>query len=64
MPNHIINKLILTVGVWNASGQQDKQLEQQFSSLLNDLRMATGTTPEGAINMLLESLGETEAMTA
>lgn len=54
----IINKLILVAGAWNDTGRQDKRLEQQFGSLLNDLRRTTGTTPEGAVQMLVESLGE------
>ncbi|MFJ7933681.1 hypothetical protein [Sporosarcina sp. NPDC096371] len=56
----IINKLILTVGAWNATGSKDKRLERQFDSLLNDLRKATGTTPEGAVRLLEESLSERE----
>lgn len=64
MIEHIINKLILTVGTWNATGQKDKRLESQFNALLGDLRMAARTTPEGAVQMLLESLGEKEAATA
>lgn len=58
MPNHIINKLILVTGAWNDTGCKDKRLEQQFDSLLNELREATGTTPEGAVQLLVESLGE------
>lgn len=64
MPKHIINKLILTAGAWNNTGCKDKRLEQQFNSLLNELRITTGTTPEGAVNMLMAELGEVEAMTA
>ncbi|KAA0941594.1 hypothetical protein FQ087_20775 [Sporosarcina sp. ANT_H38] len=64
MHKHIINKLILVAGAWNNSGQKDKRLELQFNSLLNELRIAAGTTPEGAVQLLLTELGETEAMTA
>lgn len=56
----IINQLILVTGAWNDTGRQDKRLERQFNSLLNELRRATGTTPEGAVQMLVESLGERE----
>jgi len=54
----IIKKLILVTGAWNDTGRQDKRLERQFGSLLNELRKATGTTPEGAVQMLVEALGE------
>ncbi|AMQ06767.1 hypothetical protein [Sporosarcina psychrophila] len=64
MPNYIINKLILTAGAWNNTGCKDKHLERQFNSLLNELRITTGTTPEGAVKMLMAELGEVEAMTA
>lgn len=56
--HNIINKLILVTGAWNDTGRQDKRLERQFNSLLNELRRTTGTTPEGAVQMLVESLGE------
>lgn len=61
IPMHdIINKLILVTGAWNDTGQKDKRLERQFDSLLNELREATGTTPEGAVNLLIEHLEELE----
>ncbi|WP_438312290.1 hypothetical protein [Sporosarcina sp. FA9] len=60
MINHIINQLILVAGQWKATGRKDKQLERQFSHLLNELRLAAGTTPEGALNLLLRELGEKE----
>ena len=60
MPKHIINQLILVTGAWNDTGQKDKRLEQQFGSLLNELRITAGTTPEGAVQLLMESLGERE----
>lgn len=56
----IINQLILTAGAWRDSGSKDKHLERQFSHLLNELRWAAGTTPEGALELLLAELGETE----
>lgn len=56
----IINQLILVTGAWDKTGRRDKHLERQFNSLLNDLRKATGTTPEGAVQLLVESLGESE----
>lgn len=58
--SELINELILTVGAWNDSGQKDKRLELQFDSLLNELREASGTTPEGAVRLLEESLSERE----
>ena len=59
MTEHIINKLILVTGAWRDTGCKDKHLEQQFSSLLNELRITAGVTPEGAVQLLVESLGET-----
>lgn len=56
----IINKLILVTGAWNDTGRQDKRLERQFDLLLTELRRATGTTPEGAVSLLLEHFGEGE----
>lgn len=52
----IIKKLILVTGAWEVTGCKDKRLERQFDSLLNELRKATGTTPEGAVRLLEESL--------
>lgn len=54
----IINKLILVTGAWNDTGRQDKRLEREFDSLLNELREVAKTTREGALELLVESLGE------
>lgn len=58
MQQLIIDQLILTAGAWRDSGGKDKHLERQFSNLLNELRWEAGTTPEGALDLLLAELGE------
>ncbi|WP_438310873.1 hypothetical protein [Sporosarcina sp. FA9] len=60
MHKHIINQLILVAGAWKSTGRKDKHLERQFSHLLNELRWEAGTTPEGALDLLLRELGEKE----
>lgn len=55
---HIINQLILIVGSWNATGQTDKRLEHQFDQKLTELEQATKTKREGALNILLNYLGD------
>ena len=51
MIENIIKQLILTAGQWKQFGEQ--QYSDQFNTLLNQLRVATGTTPEAALDLLL-----------
>lgn len=51
MTENIIGQLILTAGQWKQFGEQ--QYSDQFNTLLNQLRVATGKTPEGALDLLL-----------
>ena len=52
----IINQLILVAGQWKQFGEQ--QYSDQFNVLLNQLRIATGTTPEGALDLLLAEFNQ------
>ena len=56
MIENIINQLILTAGQWKQFGEQ--QYSDQFNALLNQLRIATGTTPEGALGLLLAKINQ------
>lgn len=56
MTKKLINQLILTAGAWKNSNGKDKHLERQFSNLLNELRWAAETTPEGALELLLAEI--------
>lgn len=56
MESEIIKQLILVAGQWRRFGEQ--QYAQRFDRLLNELRIVTGTTPEGALDLLLAELGE------
>jgi len=55
--HEIIDKLIIVAGQWKRFG--GLEYEQEFSNLLNELSRMTGTTPEGALNILLADLGGT-----
>lgn len=55
---HILNQLILIVGSWNVTGQTDKRLERQFDQKLTELEQATKTEREGALNILLNYIGD------
>lgn len=50
MIENIINQLILTAGQWKQF--QEQQYSDQFNMLLNQLRIATGTTEEEAVRLL------------
>lgn len=50
LESDIINQLILTAGQWKQFGEQ--QYSDQFDALLNQLRVATRTTEEGAVQLL------------
>jgi len=54
MPEHLIKQLILTAGQWKQF--QEQQYSDQFNTLLNQLRIATGTTEEGAVQLLLADI--------
>ena len=50
MIERLIDQLILTVGQWKQF--QEQQYSDQFNMLLNQLRVATGTTEEEAVQLL------------
>lgn len=54
----IINHLILAAGAWEASGCQDKELEDRFESWLKKLQENTGLNRDGATAYLMVQLGE------
>lgn len=54
MIENTIKQLILVAGQWKQFGGQ--QYSDQFNVLLNQLRIAAGTTPEGAVQLLLAEL--------
>lgn len=54
MPNQLINQLIITAGQWQQF--RERQYEQRFNQLLNELRIMTGTSPEGAVEILLQAI--------
>ena len=51
----LIDLLILTAGSWNATGQTDKKLENDFDRYLKLLQIETNTDYEGAMQILLNS---------
>ncbi|WP_172369599.1 hypothetical protein [Sporosarcina jiandibaonis] len=56
MHEHIVNQLIISAGQWKRFGEP--QYQQHFNDLLDKLRIATGTTPEGALQLVLETINQ------
>ena len=51
-----LNQLIIVAGQWQQFGEEI--YEQQFESLLVQLQQETGLNHEGAVELLLENIGE------
>ncbi|MFC7364509.1 MULTISPECIES: hypothetical protein [Bhargavaea] len=52
-PEYLAGALIIAVGQWNDSGQQDEQLERVATEYLERLQAALRTDRDGAVAYLL-----------
>lgn len=55
---YIIDQIILAAGQWQKF--KDKQFEQRFEMLLQQLQAVTGKDQEGALQLVLQDLGVEE----
>lgn len=56
MIREVIDKLIIVAGSWNALGQKDAILEQEFDRLLTDLQRLTGKSRSESVDYLIISM--------
>lgn len=56
----IVNMLILTIGAWDTTGQNDEQLENEFEVWLRKLQEVLKTNREGAVKYLISAIEEEE----
>lgn len=48
--NHLLDKLILTAGIWRDT--QDPIIEQEFSLLFEELKRTTGLDHDAAVELI------------